>query len=140
MKRQLLYLSVGMDLILSTSCCKKGCKDIAALNYDVSADKDDHSCRYTTVTFYAAYGYYSGIPITQISLKIDGETRGNITSIFPNGPGNCSATGTVAFELPSSESFDWNTTVYLANGAIVYGSGTVKANSYSECTKVNVTQ
>jgi hypothetical protein len=137
MKKLIMILLCGMSL---SACFKKpGCTEPRALNYDYNANENDGSCSFTTATFYAKYGYYSGIPINKIDVSIDGSYIGSISSVYPSGPGNCSATGTVAYELLDSDAHDWNTTVLLANGAMIYGSGTVSAASSMDCKKINVT-
>ncbi|MDR1737323.1 MAG: hypothetical protein LBR66_00675 [Candidatus Symbiothrix sp.] len=118
----------------------KGCMDRNSLEYNAAATVDDGSCRYSKVTFYARYSAFNNIPIMRIDLSVDGETIGSIQTTYPNGPGNCSAVGTVLYEFQNSKTVDWNTIVYLASGAVVYGSGTVSPSRYSECIKINVTQ
>ncbi|OFX18541.1 MAG: hypothetical protein A2033_02445 [Bacteroidetes bacterium GWA2_31_9] len=119
--------------------CKKGCTDSNATNYDYDAKKDDKSCEYSIVTFYAKYSYYNSIPITKVDISVDGNMIGSATAFFPNGPGNCSATGTVSYNFQSGKSVDWNSTIYLSSGATLLGSGTVSPNSSLECIKVCVT-
>jgi hypothetical protein len=120
--------------------CKKGCRDNKALNYDSDAAKDDGSCRFSNVVFYGQYPAFNGIPIVKIEVTVNGENLGSITSFYPSGPGNCSATGTINYPFRSGELVDWNTTVLLANGNTVFGSGQVTADRFTECLKVNVTK
>jgi hypothetical protein len=127
--------------ILSGSCRKKGCTDANALNRDYSADINDGSCQFSTATFYASAGYFNGIAIQSIAVNVGGNLIGTIPgTYYPNGPGNCSAQGTVAYKFQDGKTVDWNTTVQLVNGAILYGSGQATASSYSSCIKINVTQ
>lgn len=114
--------------------------DMNSLNYNAEAEESDGSCKYSTATFYARYGYYSGIPITSIDVNVNGNAAGTITAIYPTAPGNCAAQGTVAVGLTGSKSVEWNTIVHLANGGTVFGSGTTSALAGMECVKVNVTQ
>ena len=135
-----ISLSIIVFGFLFASCKKvPGCTDLHALNYEYSAEVDNGTCYYSSTTFYAKYGYYSGIPINQIDIAVDGSAIGSINSVYPSGPGNCSATGTVTYEHYDGDNHDWNSTVYLANGAVVYGSGTVKSSSSIDCKKMNVT-
>ena len=62
-----------------------------------------------------------------------------ISANYLIGPGNCSASGTVKYSFPDGKSIDWNTTVYLANGATIFDSGSVSPSRSLECIKVNVT-
>lgn len=141
--KRLNYLLIIFLLLGSSSCdwfTTKGCTDSTALNRDFSADKDDGSCRYSRVTFYAQYPAYSGIPINRIEVSVNGNSIGAINAIYPNGPGNCSAQGTVSYLFTNGASADWNTVVFLANGGTVLGSGSISPSSVSECIRVNVTR
>lgn len=133
-------LSFGLNSCEKCEKTERGCTDSNALNHNFEAEENDGSCTYSMVTFYAKYGYFGAIPIQKIEVSVDGNDIGSITSTYPNGPGNCSATGTLRFEFQSDRTIDWNSTVYLANGAIVYGSGNTSPNRYQECIKVNITK
>lgn len=120
-------LTIAMSSLIFASCCDtfgvgcpKGCTDSKALNYDFSAKNNDGSCRYSKATFYAQFGFYQGVPINQIELKVDGSTIGSIATVYPNGPGNCNATGTVGYQFLNGNPIDWNTTVLLANGLKIF--------------------
>ena len=117
-----------------------GCTDDNALNFNFQADSDDGNCMYSRMTFYAKFNIFQSVPITQIDITIDGEYIGSINGgfIWPNGPGNCSATGTVGYQFLNGANVDWNATIYLANGQFISTSGTKFPNSI-ECLKVNVT-
>lgn len=117
-----------------------GCTESSAINFDVSANTDDGSCFYSTASFYAKFRAFAGIPITSIDVTINGSHEGTITSFYPNGPGNCSAPGTVQYVFKNSEAIDWNTTVYLTNGGTILNSGTLTPSRVQECLRVNVTR
>lgn len=119
---------------------KKGCTDPNALNRDYTAEVNDGSCVYSNVTFYASAGLFNGIPVTRIDVAINGDNIGTIQTTYPNAPGNCSAQGTVSYRFQNGDKVDWNTTVYLASGATLFGSGQVSPSSVSDCIKVNVTR
>ena len=124
--------------------CKKdklqGCTDNSALNYDFIAEENDGTCLFSRATFFARYPAFNGIPITSISLTINGYEEGIINAFYPNTPGNCSANGTVSYLFESGESIDWNTIVQLANGSEITSSGTAKPSRFNDCIKINVTQ
>lgn len=143
MKNKFIYLILTLTTICSIFSCekKKGCTDPKALNRDYDAYVNDGSCKYSVVTFYSSAGFYNGIPITKIDVTINSSALGTIPGTFyPSGPGNCSAQGTVPFQFESGDKVDWNTTVYLASGATLFGSGQVSPSSGSDCIKVNVTR
>ena len=149
MKTKIIIVAILTVLVFSSANCEddieppkeiRGCTDRNSLSYNPQATIDDGSCEYSIVTFYAQWNAFNYIPIMRIDVLVNGEMLGSITTNYPNGPGNCSAQGTVRYEFNNGRSVDWNTTVYLANGAIIYGSGQVSPNQYSECIKVNVTK
>lgn len=118
-----------------------GCLDKESLNFNQLADTSDNSCKYSKITFYAKYNLFQNIPINKIDITINGEFIGSITNgfIWPNGPGNCSSTGTVQFEFTNPNSIDWNATLFLANGQTLSTGGSKSPNRFSECIKTNVT-
>ena len=138
--RQLFALVILLSSMFLLNSCKRGCTDSKALNYDVSADKSDGSCRYSTATFYASAGFFNGVPINRIDLSIEGSGAGTINAVYPAGPGNCSAPGTVIYQFENGSTVDWNSVVYLSNGQTLLGSGTASPSSFNECVKINVTQ
>lgn len=143
MKRNLSLLMtivVAINLLFSSCQKKKGCTDPNALNQDIVAEVNDGSCKYSNATFYASAGFFNGIPIVKIDVTVNGRDIGTISAIYSSAPGNCSAQGTVAYQFSDGNKIDWNTTVYLASGATVSGSGQVSPSSVSDCIKVNVTR
>lgn len=136
----LMLASILLSLGLVSCKKERGCTDTNALNKDYNAEENDGSCQYSTAVFYASAGYYSGIAISKIDVTVNNESIGSIFGIYPNGPGNCSAQGTVSFQFPNGNKVDWNTTVYLSNGAVIFGSGQASPSSVSNCIKVNVTR
>ena len=117
-----------------------GCTDSNALNKDSGANENDGSCHYSEVTFYSKFGFFNGIPITKIAISVEDSEIGVINgTIYPNGPGNCSAPGNVKYVFNDGNTVDWNSIVYLANGGTLYGSGNIEPSQFSECIKVNVT-
>lgn len=129
----ILIASIGCEELIES-----GCTDSKALNHDFIAEKDDGSCYYSRVTFYSKWGSFNGINIAKVDVSVDGNFMGTITKVFPNGPGNCSSQGNVAYEFNSGERVDWNATITLVNGASLVSGGTVSPSRSSECLKVNV--
>jgi hypothetical protein len=118
--------------ITNESCKKekKGCTDVKALNKTFDAEVDDGSCRYSTAIF-----YMSTINVSRpVTISVGGNNIGNITSQFPNGPGNCSAPGCVVFQFKSGQKLDW---IGTEPGGLIW-TGTIEPNSSSECIKVRV--
>jgi hypothetical protein len=142
MKKNFLYIFLLVILTSINFSCRKhrGCTDSKALNRNYDADVNDGSCIYSTATFYASSGYYNGVPISGIDVILGGNIIGTITSVFPSGPGNCSAFGTVPYTFQNGSMLDWNTIVHLSSGAVVYNSGQVEPSSVLSCIRVNVTR
>lgn len=139
--KYLIILLWSLSVVLVSSCSKKkGCTDISARNHSFEAEEDNGSCVYSAATFYASSGYYAGIPIMKIDVTVDGNTIGSITSVYPGGPGNCSAQGTLSYTFESGKKVDWNATVHLASGGIIFGSGQAVPLSSQDCIKINVTR
>ncbi len=141
MKNKYLIVLLSLSALLMVSCSKKkGCTDISARNHSFEAEVDNGSCVYSAATFYASSGYYAGIPIMKIDVTVDGNAIGSITSVYPAGPGNCSAQGTLSYTFESGQKIDWNATVHLANGGVIFGSGQAAPSSVQDCIKINVTR
>ena len=134
----IIILFIGASIFIS--CETPGCTDDNALNYNFEANHNDGSCYYSTITFYAKYGFFNGIPINKIDVSVNGDFIESLSAVYPNGPGNCNANGTGKYQCQSGDPVDWNTIVYLANGATIFGSGNISPSSISSCIKVNVTR
>lgn len=148
MKKNLLQVSL-FALILTISSCdlfplrepNPGCTDIKALNYDYSAEVDDGSCTYSNAVFYAQWPAYNGITIVRTDITVNGNQQGTISySIYPNGPSNCFAPGTVQYQFQDGNSVSWNAVHYLSTGVTIFAGGTISPSSSNDCIKVNVTQ
>ncbi len=136
----LSMIAIAVSLLFSSCQKKKGCTDPNALNRDLVAEVNDGSCKYSNATFYASAVFFNGIPIVKIDVIVNGQNIGSIAGAYSSAPGNCSAQGTVAYQFLDGNKIDWNTTIYLASGATVSGSGQVSPSSVSDCIKVNVTR
>lgn len=136
----LILLVIGMIF----NCEKDpilGCTDSQALNKDFGAEENDGSCLYSNVSFYASAAFYNTIPITKIVIMVDGSEIGSLNgTIYPTGPGNCSAPGNVPYTFTNGDAVDWNTNIQLANGATIFTSGQIAPSRSSECIRLNVTR
>ncbi|RYY38218.1 MAG: hypothetical protein EOO08_15470 [Chitinophagaceae bacterium] len=139
----LLLLAVAALALFLPSCDKEppvtGCMSNKALNYKFDADTDDGNCSFSKVTFFGRYTTYNGVPITRVDVSINGTPLGSLTAVYPGGPGNCSAPGTLSYQFTDDRTLDWNSTIYLANGATLVGSGQVSPSRYDACIKVSAT-
>ena len=134
-----LLFVLALALFSFSSCTKeRGCTDSRALSYDSAAEEDDGSCTYSEVSFYSKWGSFNNIPISSIDVLVEGNFVGRISAVYPNGPTNCSAEGTVSYRFRSGDAVDWNAEVNLINGGVIFASGGVVSPSRSsECIKVN---
>ncbi|RYY85836.1 MAG: hypothetical protein EOO15_16010 [Chitinophagaceae bacterium] len=144
MKKMIPLLLLVTSFALFLPACKPdppvvGCKSNKALNYKFDADNDDGSCRFSKITFFGRYGNYNGIPITRVDVSVNGSALGSLTAMYPGGPGNCSAPGTVSYQFTDDASVDWSSLVFLANGATLVFTGQVSPSRNEECIKVSAT-
>ncbi len=86
MKQLYKTIFIGI-LILAISSCKKekGCTDSVALNYSVSAEKDDGSCTYSSTTPLPAINNASDVKGYGILEKLSGIWNGPVYSPTPLG-------------------------------------------------------
>jgi hypothetical protein len=143
MKKNFFITISLLSVILSSSSCKKGCTDQNATNFDYDAKKEDGTCEYSNVTFYTRYaGYYNNVgifvPASYIDVTVDGQNVGRITTVHPNGVGNCSTTG-ASYQCVDGKPKDWKSVVYFLDGNTITYSGTFEA-SRLDCIKIQVTQ
>ena len=119
-------------LLLSFTSCKRVCEDSKALNnnYDLFTREDNSLCIYSKAIFYVSGP--SNYP--PLSVYVDNQFVGNITTFYPYGPGNCSAMGCATYQFKTGNKVDWE--VRDAAGNVV--NGTSEPNSYSECIKIRV--
>jgi len=128
---------VGFMTLFTSACHHDGCTDPKALNTNKQAKKDDGSCTYSAVTFYARYGVADGVQ--HVFLTIDGQEFGSIEGTnWPEGPDDCSAEGTISFQFNNSRPITWRAEI-LTKGEPLNTSGTVEPSHEAICIKVNVT-
>lgn len=123
------YLVLALSIFLFSCNNKKGCTDSRAINYDYQANKNDGSCQFSTAIFYVS----SPANFPPLSIYIDGTFYGNITSYYPYGPGNCSASGCIEYQFFSGSNIDWEVIDAASNTV----TGTLSPNSQT-CIKVRV--
>jgi len=134
MKSKLLQslLLVLAGLLINTGC-KKGCKDLDALNYDYSADENDGNCQYSKAIFYMSAVPPPGNP--PFTVYINGNSQGQVTGIYPSGPANCSASGCVSYQFLSGNSVDWE----LRDGSsFVINTGMLSTSTIESCIVVQM--
>ena len=117
-------------LLLYATGCKPGCTDVAALNHEFDAEKEDGSCIYSNAVFFGT----TPARCPPVTVQVDGNSIGTIEAFYPNGPGNCSVPGVARFEFQSGESVDWVATDACGNIA----SGVARPSSTQECIRVRV--
>jgi hypothetical protein len=136
-----LILIILIFPILFFSCKRKGCNDNNALNYESHFRKNDGSCKYSAITFYALnWSSYSGSSITYIDMTVNNASMGTITMGYPNGPVGCNDPGTVFYQIVNMSEASWVATIHLASGGTVVKTGGTGPNHFTECIKVDVTK
>jgi hypothetical protein len=131
MKRLILAAMTIMILGAAYSCDPhKGCTDSKALNHSSDAEADNGTCVYSSVIFYMSVID----PNRPVTVSVNGSSIGTITSMFPGGPGNCSAPGCAFFQFTAGKKLDW---VATEPGGLIW-TGTIEPNSFQECIKVRV--
>ena len=97
MKNYFLFLVLALPLIFGACSKKEGCRDINALNFDASAEKDG-TCQYTKVMFYAPGNRVggNGEDVVKIEIRFGGslnteEPIATITKFNQGEPTGCVA-------------------------------------------------
>ena len=103
MKKIVFVVSVLLSLFMAVSSCKKkeGCTDNKAINFDVSAEKNNNTCVYKgNATFWNDFSSSDDV-IVQMA---DG-TTGVITRKYASAP-SCGTTGCFTYSnVPGTYSF-----------------------------------
>jgi hypothetical protein len=131
---------------LFSSCKEQGCTNERALNYSSGAEKDDGTCNYSTVVFWARKqqhpvgNSFSGV--SSITLHVDDVNVGSITNIYnPFHPvPTCGSNGCVTFNMVNNSLIGWYALITLQNGTAIEKSGVVHASADQECIAVQIDQ
>jgi hypothetical protein len=133
MNRPVIFLFTIAIISAAAGCQKKGCTDNAAYNFESSADKDDGTCKFSTVVFKVdenSFGYDSVIN-SWSSLYLDGMSIGSI---------NRSGTRTYELLKGTSQKYLVESTVYdnVGNVYLRADSGFVVPNPNAQSIDVNL--
>jgi hypothetical protein len=142
MKNYLVFIIVLLPLLFS-SCRKKGCIDNNALNDNPRARKDDQSCKYSQITFYALHDKYGSqnAPVASVDMTVNSSYIGTVTGHYPTGPASCAEAGNVLYQIVNMSAVSWEATIHYTGGVspdtVIYGAS--GPNHFTECIKINVT-
>jgi len=136
--KNIVLIAILLPLLFSCSKKWNGCTDYVALNFKEKAEKDDGSCIYTSITFYADSANYPGTTINRIDITIDGINIGTFNGAYMNLP-DCSNPGELStrFSIEDAGKVTWQSKTYLTNGTFLTKTGTVTPDSATSCVIVN---
>jgi hypothetical protein len=119
--------------LFNTSCIKRKCRDSSATNGAVisSGPSDNSLCIYSKVVFYTSSGYHLNSTINKIEIYINQVYVGDVTAVYANAPGNCTAGGTLGYQFLDKNPIDWEAKIILTNGQIAYTNGVLNPSSNS---------
>jgi hypothetical protein len=141
MKNFLVFIVVLFPIVFLS--CKKGCIDNNALNDNPRARKDNGTCKYSAVTFYALKSKYGSLDstITSIDVAVNGTYLGTIHGNLPAGPATCNELNTLFYQIVNMSGVDWKATIHYIGGIPVDTTthGSSGPNHFTECIKLNVT-
>lgn len=133
MKRYRILWMIVLVALFNTSCVKRKCRDSSATNsaFFSSGPSDNSLCVYSKVVFYTSSGYYLNYPINKIEIYINQVYVGDVTTVYASAPGNCTASGTFAYQFLDKNQIDWEAKIILTNGQITYTNGVLNPSSNS---------
>jgi hypothetical protein len=133
MKRYSIFLMLVLIGLFNTSCIKRKCRDSSATNGAVisSGPSDNSLCIYSKVVFYTSSGYHLNSTINKIEIYINQVYVGDVTAVYANAPGNCTASGTLGYQFLDKNPIDWEAKIILTNGQIAYTNGVLNPSSNS---------
>jgi hypothetical protein len=132
-----LFLTV-LILPLMFSCSKTfhGCADNLAINFDEDAEKDDGSCLYGSVTFYADSTQYPATQVSSIIVTVDNTIINSFNTFYNGFAGDCGSSGTVSYAFGDAGKIFWSTRTEMIDGTFQIRSGSVTPDG-SDCILVN---
>lgn len=139
--KKILFIILIIPL-LSSCGQKEGCTDTKALNFDFEATKDNGSCIYSSVTFYASNKVWPDqTTIKKIYVTVNGTHLGSIdTEFYEFGFETCEESGTLSYKFDSGEEIHWMKTIFYENGDTFNGVYTyLPPDKTDRCLKVNLT-
>ena len=133
MKRYSILWMIVLVALFNNSCVKRKCRDSSATNsaFFSSGPSDNSLCVYSKVVFYTSSGYYMNTTINKIEIYINQVYIGDVTSVYANPPGNCSASGTISYQFLDKNPVDWEAKIIFINGQIAYTNGILSPSSNS---------
>jgi hypothetical protein len=138
-----LVLVILLFPILFFSCRKRGCIDNNALNDDVTARKDNGTCKYSQITFYSLYDKYGSknAPVASVDMTVNNAYIGTVTGNYPAGPTSCNDPGNVFYQIVNMSAVSWTATIHYTGGlaADTVVTGDSGPNHFTQCIKINVT-
>ncbi len=135
-----VFISILLLVLLNSACMRKKCRDTTATNSALFTfgSKDNSKCVYSKIAFFNSKQFINNSAVTKIELFINQTYIGEITQVYINGIGNCTATGTVSYQFLSGKSIDWEAKFTLVNGTVFYSNGTVSPDSSLTCMSQDV--
>ncbi|MBL4593081.1 MAG: hypothetical protein JKX68_04600 [Flavobacteriales bacterium] len=137
MKKLILLVAI---IPLLFSCSKKwhGCTDDVATNFNINAEKQDDSCVYTRLTFYADSSQYPSSPVDHIDIQIGGTSLGTFATVYSiGGLINCGANGTTSYIFEDAGGINWNARVFLINGTVLTKTGSIAPDPNQTCILIS---
>lgn len=138
MKKRFILLFFVISVLSCSSCVKRKCRDSSATNGAIfsSGASDNSLCVYSKVAFYLSsltYWNNMNFTINKVELYINQVYVGDISAAYPSGPGNCTATGALAYQFSDKNPADWEAKIFLNNGSILFTNGTISPSSTASC-------
>ena len=134
--KKLILIVFMLPLMFSCSKTFHGCADHLAINFNEDAEKDDGSCIYGSVTFFADSSQYPASQVTSITVTVDNKTVDSFNTFYNGFYGSCGSGGTVSYDFGDAGQIFWSTRTEMINGTYQIRNGTVTPDG-TECILVN---